>query len=64
VPTVGTRAVLTLSSFAPLWLGLAVLEIPGSGWAALPMYVLAGISPLVLWVYLRAVRRIGTCQAG
>jgi hypothetical protein len=58
VPTVGTRALLTLTSFAPLWLGLALLRIPGGGWAAAPLYVLAAVSPLALWVYFRATRRI------
>jgi hypothetical protein len=58
VPTVATRALLTLTSFAPLWLGLAVLGIPGSGWAAAPLYALAAFSPLMLWVFLRRVSRI------
>lgn len=62
MPTAGTRALLTMTSFAPLWLGLAVLEIPGSGWAAAPLYVLAAISPLALAAYLRSVRRINAVK--
>lgn len=62
MPTAGTRALLTLTSFAPLWLGLGVLEIPGGGWAALPLYLLAGISPVALWRYLRWVRRISATE--
>lgn len=58
MPTVATRALLTLTSFAPLWLGLAVLGIPGSGWAAVPLYAVAALSPVMLWVFLRKVRRI------
>lgn len=62
MPTAGTRALLTLTSFAPLWLGLGVLEIPGGGWAALPLYLLAGISPVALWRYFRWVRRISATE--
>jgi hypothetical protein len=57
-----TRLSRTMTSFAPLWLGLAVLGIPGSGWAALPLYVLAAISPMALWAYLRSVRRINATE--
>lgn len=58
MPTAATRLVLVVSSFAPLWLALGLLEYPGAGWAASPMYVLAAGSPLALWYYLRSVQRI------
>lgn len=58
MPIAATRFVLVVSSFAPLWLALGVLEYPGTGWAASPMYALAACSPLALWYYLRSVQRI------
>ncbi len=58
VPTAATRLMLVVSSFAPLWLALGLLEYPGAGWAAVPMYALAASGPLALWYYLRSVRRI------
>lgn len=54
MPTAATRVVLTVTAFAPLWLALAILETPGAGWATLPMYLLAAISPIALRTFLRA----------
>lgn len=62
VPTAATRVLLVVTSFAPLWLGLGILEYPGGGWAAVPLYVLAVLSPVALGTYLRAVRRIATTK--
>jgi hypothetical protein len=49
---------LVITSFAPLWLALGLLETPGAGWAAAPMYVLALASPVLLWYFLHSAQRI------
>jgi len=58
MPILGTRVLLVVTAFAPLWLGLGILETFGSGRAALAFYALAAASPPVLALYLRKGRRI------